>query len=139
VNLVEISLSFKTLARAQFIASLAAGSAWGAGALLGGYGQENALTGIAVACVIFGVSIGVLALFQPNKLRPIATAATLWSAASFVRFFIALLATSLLYYGAQFEVRPLIFSFLLTAIFLLVAETKALAGMFAKSGSQTTN
>jgi hypothetical protein len=101
--------------------------------LIGGFGGEIALAGAAESGVVLIVSLVVLALFSPNKKRPIATLATLWSATSFLRFLAALGASTLLYYAAQFGLRPLLFSFLLTAIFLLVAETKVLASSLQES------
>jgi len=83
-------------------------------------------------------SLFVLVLFSPAKKRPIATVATLWSAASFMRFIVALIASTLLYYVAQFGLRPMLFSFLLSAVFLLIAETKVLTNSLAEC-SKTTN
>ena len=76
-------------------------------------------------------------LFSPNKQRPIATLATLWSVTSFVRFLVALLASALLYYAAQFGLRPLLFSFLLAAVLLLICETRVIAGSLAKLSHST--
>jgi len=137
MNSPEISISFCKLAIAQCVATFLAAVLWVGGGFLGGFEMQILLAGIAESGVLLVVSLGVLTLFNPSKLRPIATAATMWSVTSFVRFIVALLCSSLLYYVAQFGLRPLIFSFLLTAVFLLVAETKALSSMLLKIGSKT--
>ena len=133
----EISLSFGQLALAQCLASSVAAVLWFGGAFVGGFEVKIALAGPAVAGTLLAVSLVILGLFAPRKRRPIATVATLWSVASFVRFIVALLASSLLYYVAQFGLRPLLFSFLLTAVFLLVAETKVIAATLAKTSLNT--
>lgn len=135
----EISLSFQKIAIAECLATVVGGVGWAIGAIVGGYDWTIAVAGIAVAGVLLVVSIISLAVFSPRKRRPIAKAATLWSVTSFVRFFIALGASSLLYYVAQFELRPLMFSFLMTAVFLLIAETKTLSKMFTESSTTTTH
>ncbi len=134
----EISLSFRQLVVAQCIATISAAVFWFGGALFGGFGMHIALAGIAEAGTLLIISLVILTLFSPHKQRPIATVATLWSVTSFVRFIVALLASSLLYYVAQFGLRPLMFSFLLTAVFLLIAETKVLSKMLIES-SKTPN
>jgi len=141
MNHPTASLSFIHLACTQTLALCAAAILWGAGAIIWGYGSTIALTGAMVMGVLLVISIVVLAIFTPSKQRPVATLATLWSAASFVRFLAALGALSLLYYTAQFGLRPMMFSFLLAAIFLLVAETRMIAhtlsGGSAETGSLT--
>ena len=133
----EISLSFGQLALAQCLASSVAAVLWFGGAFVGGFEVKIALAGPAVAGTLLAVSLVILGLFSPRKRRPIATVATLWSAASFGRFIAALGASSLLYYVAQFGLRPLLFSFLLTAVFLLIAETKVIAATLAKTSLNT--
>ena len=120
-------LPFRSLIVAQFCACALAGFAWFGGTKL--LKMEDSITyaGLLESGVIFIVSVTLLALFSPRKKRPIANLATLWSVTSFVRFFAALGASSLLYYVARFEVRPLLFSFLLNAILLLIFETKIIA------------
>ena len=130
----ETSLSFRTLALAQCLATITAAALWWLVAIVGGFGMKNAVTGVAQAGVLLVVSIIVLVLFSPRKKRPIATIATLWSATSFIRFLVALGASTLLYYTAQFGLSSLMFSFLLTAVFLLIAETKVLSAMLLKIG-----
>ena len=133
-----ISFGFRRLACAQFVASIVAAILWGSGVFL--YSillahderslidlQQVILAGIAQITVLLGISLVFLMLFIPNKKRPVATAATLWSATSFARFLASLGASSLLYYAAQFGVRPLLFSFLLTAVLLLICETRVIA------------
>ena len=137
MNSPEISISFCKLAIAQCVATFLAAVLWAGGVFLGGFEMQILLAGIAESGVLLVVSLGVLTLFNPSKLRPVATAATMWSGTSFVRFIVALLCSSLLYYVAQFGLHPLMLSFLLTAVFLLVAETKALSSMFLKISSQT--
>lgn len=95
--------------------------------MLGGFGMQIALEGVSQSGVLLVVSFVFLVLFGPGRVRPVATAATIWSATSFVRFLAALGASSLLYYAAQFGVRPLLFSFLLTAVLLLICETRVIA------------
>lgn len=129
MNSPEIALSFRKIATAQCLAAFLASVLWVAGSLLGGFGGKIAGTGAVEATLLLIVSLIVLILFSPNKKRPIATLATLWSATSFIRFLAALGASTLLYYGAQFGLRPLIFSFLLTSVFLLIAETKTISSM----------
>jgi hypothetical protein len=136
VNSPEISLSFRALATAQCFATVIAITLWICGTFIGGFGVQIALAGVAESGVVLVVSLVVLTLFSPGKQRPIATVATLWSAASFVRFVVALLSSSLLYYVAQFGLRPLMFSFLLTAVFLLVTETKSLSSSLSKLSQQ---
>jgi hypothetical protein len=136
VKSLEVSLSFRALATAQCSATALAIALWICSALIGGFGLQIALAGVAEAGVVLVASLVVLILFSPSKQRPIATVATLWSVASFVRFIVALLSSSLLYYVAQFGLRPLMFSFLLTAVFLLVAETKSLSTSLSKLGQQ---
>ena len=120
-------LPFRSLIVAQFCACALAGFAWFGGTKL--LKMEDSITyaGLLESGVIFIVSVPLLAMFSPRKKRPIANLATLWSVTSFVRFFAALGASSLLYYVARFEVRPLLFSFLLNAILLLIFETKIIA------------
>jgi hypothetical protein len=125
----EIALSFRKIATAQCIATFLAAVLWVAGSLAGGFGGKIAGTGAVESTLLLIVSLVVLVLFSPNKKRPIATLATLWSATSFIRFLAALGASTLLYYAAQFGLRPLIFSFLLTSVFLLIAETKTISSM----------
>jgi hypothetical protein len=96
--------------------------------------MENATAGAAEAGILLVTSLLALVLFSPNKKRPIATIATLWSATSFLRFLVALGGSTLLYYTAQFGLRSLMFSFLLTAVLLLIAETKVLSSMLLKIG-----
>ncbi len=129
MNTPEISLSFRNLATAQCIATTLAAVLWTAGSFIGGFGIQTAAAGAAESGLLLAVSLIVLALFSPSKKRPVATVATLWSATSFVRFIVALGVSSLLYYAAQFGLRPLIFSFLLTSVFLLIAETKTISSM----------
>ena len=122
-----ISFEFRRLALAQLLATMIAAILWGFGAMLGGYGMQIAFEGIAQSVVLLLISLVFLVLFSPNKKRPIATAATLWAATSFARFLASLGVSSLLYYVAQFGVRPLLFSFLLTAVLLLICETRVIA------------
>ena len=121
------SFDFRRLALAQLLATIIAVILWGSGAMLGGYGTQIALEGISQSGVLLLISFVFLVLFNPSKERPVATAATLWSATSFARFLASLGASSLLYYAAQFGVRPLLFSFLLTAVLLLICETRVIA------------
>ena len=122
-----ITFSFRRLALAQLAATIVAAVLWGSGALLGGFGMQIALEGVSQIGVLLVISFVFLVLFGPSRERPVATAATLWSATSFVRFLASLGASSLLYYAAQFGVRPLLFSFLLTAVLLLICETRVIA------------
>ena len=122
-----ISLSFRRLALAQLAATIVAAVLWGSGAMLGGFGMQIALEGVSQIGVLLVISFVFLVLFGPSRERPVATAATLWSATSFVRFLASLGASSLLYYAAQFGVRPLLFSFILTAVLLLICETRVIA------------
>jgi hypothetical protein len=137
VNSPEIALSFRKIASAQCIATVLAAVLWTTGSFVGGFGRQIAAAGVAESVLLLVVSLLVLTLFSPSKMRPIATVATLWSATSFIRFLAALGVSTLLYYPAQFGLRPLIFSFLLTSVFLLIAETKALSLMLSKNGSPT--
>ena len=121
-----ISFEFRRLALAQLLATMIAIILWGLGVMLGGYGMQIAIEGISQSVVLLLISFVFLVLFSPNKERPVATAATLWSATSFARFLASLGASSLLYYVAQFGVRPLLFSFLLTAVLLLICETRVI-------------
>ncbi len=134
----EISLSFRRLATAQCGATIVAATIWWLGAIVGGFGMKNATAGAAAAGILLIISLIILVLFSPQKKRPIATVATLWSATSFIRFLAALGGSSLLYYAAQFGLRSLMFSFLFTAVFLLVAETKVLSNSLSEY-STTTN
>jgi apolipoprotein N-acyltransferase len=134
----EISLSFGRLATAQCGATIVAATLWWLGASIGGFGMKIATAGAAQAGILLIISLIILALFSPSKKRPIATVSTLWSATSFIRFLVALGGSTLLYYSAQFGLRSLMFSFLLTAVFLLVAETKTLANSLSEC-SITTN
>ncbi len=131
----EISLSFRKLSLAQCVATITAATIWWIGAVIGGFSMGIAIAGAVEAGILMLTSLVVLVLFSPNKKRPVATIATLWSATSFVRFLAALGVSVLLYYATQFGLRPLLFSFLLTAIFLLVAETKALAQILSEMNS----
>ena len=138
----EISLSFRKLAIAQLISTALAAVLWVIGVFsfhgaIEGLEATDAIAGAAESGLILVVSLVVLALFSPRRLRPVASVPTAWSATSFVRFIVALLCSSLLYYVAQFGLRPLLFSFLLTAVFLLVAETRTLASMLSEIGKQT--
>ncbi len=138
----EISLSFRKLAIAQLIGSALSAILWVVGVLslhgvIEGLEATDAIAGVAESGLMLLVSLVVLALFDPRRLRPVASVPTAWSATSFVRFIVALLCSSLLYYVAQFGLRPLLFSFLLTAVFLLVAETRTLSSMLSEIGKQT--
>ena len=135
----QISLSFRRLATAQCGATIVAATLWWVGAVVGGFGMKIAVTGATESGLLCIVSLAILLLFSPGKKRPIATVATLWSATSFIRFLAALIVSSLLYYEAQFGLRPLMFSFLLTAVLLLVAETKVLANLLAEYGTTTND
>jgi apolipoprotein N-acyltransferase len=132
----EISLSFGRLATAQCGATIVAATLWWLGASIGGFGMKIATAGAAQAGILLIISLIILALFSPSKKRPIATVSTLWSATSFIRFLVALGGSTLLYYAAQFGLRSLMFSFLLTAVFLLVAETKSLSASLSKVNQQ---
>jgi len=134
----EISLSFRRLATAQCGATIVAATLWWVGTVVGGFGIKIAITGATESGVLCVVSLAILLLFSPGKKRPIATVATLWSATSFIRFLVALIVSTLLYYEAQFGLRPLMFSFLLTAVFLLIAETKVLSNSLSEL-CNTTN
>lgn len=131
------SLSFSRMAIAQIVATVTAMALWGIGSYIGGFGIQIALAGAAESGVLLVVSLVTLFLFSPNKQRPIATLATLWSVTSFVRFLVALLASALLYYAAQFGLRPLLFSFLLAAVLLLICETRVIAGSLATLSHST--
>ncbi len=120
-------LPFRTLILAQFGATALAALLWFAGTKLLKFDAAITNAGLLESGLIFIVSVTLLTLFSPRKKRPIATLATLWSVTSFVRFFAALGASSLLYYVARFGLRPLLFSFLLNAILLLIFETKIIA------------
>ena len=120
-------LPFRNIIVAQFCACTLAGLTWFGGTKLLKMDTEIINAGLLESGLIFIISVTLLILFSPRKKRPIATLATLWSVTSFVRFFAALGASSLLYYVARFEVRPLLFSFLLNALLLLVFETKVIA------------
>jgi len=122
-----ISFSFRRLALAQLAATVVAAVLWASGVMLGGFGMQIALEGVTQIGVLLVISFVFLVLFGPSRERPVATAATLWSATSFVRFLASLGASSLLYYAAQFGVRPLLFSFLLAAVLLLICETRVIA------------
>ena len=137
MNVPEISLSFRSLVYAQCIATTLAAVLWVAGSFIGGFGRQVAAAGAAESALLFVTSLVILILFSPSKKRPVALLPTLWAATSFIRFVAALGASILLYYGAQFELRPLLFSFLLTSIFLLIAETKTISSMLTKCSSQT--
>ena len=127
MNIPTTSFSFRRLAGAQLVASSIAAILWVVGSLVGGYGKQIAFAGIAETAVLFATSFVFLVVFIPSKKRPVATAATLWSAGSFLRFLAALGVSILLYYAAQFGVRPLMFSFLLSAVLLLICETRVIA------------
>ena len=135
MKIQEISLSFRKLAAAQCIATSLATVLWVVGSLILGFDGKIAGTGAVESALVLIVSLVILAIFSPNKLRPVATLPTLWSATSFIRFLAALGASTLLYYAAQFGLRPLLFSFLLNAIFLLVAETKVLSTILTKTAT----
>lgn len=133
----EICLPFGQLGMAQSIAVAIGGVLWISGILIGGFPREYILWGLSEIAAIWVISLATLVLFSPGKSRPIATIGTLWSAASFGRFIAALGAASLLYYVAHFGLRPLLFSFLLTAVFLLIAETKVIAATLTKTSLNT--
>ena len=139
MNSPEIALSFRTIVIAQCKATVLAGVGWTVGVLIGGFGLAVLQAGLAVSGVLFAVSILALMFFSPSKLRPIATVATLWSVTSFVRFIVALGVSSVLYYVANFGRLPFLVSFLLTAVFLLITETKALSKMLAEYSHTTTD
>ncbi|MDE1037581.1 MAG: hypothetical protein OR996_01920 [Phycisphaerales bacterium] len=137
MNSPEISLPFGRLVAAQSAAVVLAGLLWTSGVFIAGYPSEYILWGLSEIVAIWVISLATLVLFSPGKSRPIATIGTLWSATSFIRFLVALIASTLLYYVAQFGLRPLMFSFLLTAVFLLIAETKVLANSLAEYSKST--
>ena len=132
MNTPEISLSFRPLAFAQCIATTLGAVLWVSGSYIGGFGKQVATVGAIQSGLLLATSLVVLALFSPQKKRPVALLPTLWAATSFIRFVVALGVSILLYYGAQFELRPLLFSFLLTSIFLLIAETRTISSKFKK-------
>ncbi len=132
-----ISFSFRRLAFAQLTASCISVVGWLAYTMIGGFDSQIVLVGVGEPIVLLVTSFVFLALFSPSKQRPVATASTLWSANSFVRFAAALGASCLLYYAAQFGARPMMFSFLLTAVLLLFCETKVIARSLAELSTST--
>ena len=132
-----VSFPFHRLALAQLTATILSIGLWGFGTLFGGFGSRTIVVGVIEPSLVLVISLIFLWLFGPHKERPIASAATLWSASSFVRFAAALGVSCLLYYAAKFGARPIIFSFLLTAVLLLFFETKVIASALAKISSTT--
>tara|TARA_X000000368_G_C23049818_1_gene720845 strand:+ start:2011 stop:2427 length:417 start_codon:yes stop_codon:yes gene_type:complete len=132
MNSPKISLPFWKLIAAQGIAVALADLIWITGVLVGGFSSDYILWGLSETTIIWLISTVTVVIFVPGKCRPIATIGSLWSATSFGRFIAALGASSLLYYMAHFGLRPLLFSFLLTAVFLLIAETKVIATTISK-------
>lgn len=132
-----ISFSVRRLALAQLSATIISMVGWVGSTMIGRFDSQIVLVGIAEPAVILVISLVFLALFSPSKQRPVATAATLWSVNSFVRFAAALGASCLLYYAAQFGARPMMFSFLLTAVLLLFCETKVIARSMAELSTST--
>ena len=132
-----VSFSFRRLVLAQLSATCISIVGWIACTMIGGFDTQIVLVGVVEPSVVFVVSIVFLALFSPSKQRPVATASTLWSANSFVRFAAALGLSCLLYYVAQFGARPMMFSFLLTAVLLLFCETKVIARSMAELSTST--
>ena len=132
-----VSFSFGRLALAQLTATGISVVGWLACTIIGGFDRQIVLVGIGEPIVLLVTSLAFLALFSTSKRRPVATASTLWSANSFVRFAAALGASCLLYYAAQFGARPMMFSFLLTAVLLLFCETKVIARTLAELSTST--
>ncbi len=137
MNSPKISLPFWKLIAAQGIAVALADLIWVIGVLVGGFSRDYILWGLSQNIIIWLISTVTLVIFMPGKCRPISTIGSLWSATSFGRFIAALGASSLLYYVAHFGLRPLLFSFLLTAVFLLIAETKVIATTISKYSLKT--
>jgi len=120
----HISLPYRSFIIAQIAATTLAALVWLITTKLMSMDVQIIYAGIAESGIVLITSIVFLALFSPTKNRPVATLATLWSVTSFVRFCSALGASSLLYYATIFGLRPLLFSFFLNAIFLLIFETR---------------
>ena len=121
---IHISLPYRSFILAQISATVFAGLTWSIATKLMGMDAQIIYAGLAESGIVLMTSIVFLSLFAPAKKRPVATLATLWSITSFVRFCAALGASSLLYYATIFGLRPLLFSFFLNAIFLLIFETR---------------
>lgn len=121
---IHISLPYRSIIIAQISATALAGLAWSIATKLMGMDAQIIYAGLAESGIVLMTSIVFLSLFSPAKKRPVATLATLWSITSFVRFCVAIGASSLLYYATIFGLRPLLFSFFLNAIFLLIFETR---------------
>ena len=132
-----VSFSFRRLFFAQLFATIISMFGWVVCTMIGRFDTQIVLVGVVEPGVVLVVSLVFLLLFAPSKRRPVATASTLWSANSFVRFAAALGASCLLYYVAQFGARPMMFSFLLTAVLLLFCETKVIARSMAELSTST--
>jgi hypothetical protein len=109
---------------AQVLAVAVSCGVWVVVALLGGW---NATAGLIETVVVGAISLAMVAVIRPSNPRPVATFATVWMVASLTRFAAALGATFLLHSAAQLDARPLLFSFLLVAVLLLLVETRAVA------------
>ncbi|MDP6601752.1 MAG: hypothetical protein QGH76_05595 [Phycisphaerales bacterium] len=118
------SLAPARIVTAQVLAVAVSCGVWVVVALLGGW---NATAGLIETVVVGAISLAMVAVIRPSNPRPVATFATVWMVASLTRFAAALGATFLLHSAAQLDARPLLFSFLLVAVLLLLVETRAVA------------
>jgi len=124
VSTPTTSLAPARIVTAQVLAVAVSCGAWVVVALLGGW---NATAGLIETVVVGAISLAMVAVIRPSNPRPVATFATVWMVASLTRFAAALGATFLLHSAAQLDARPLLFSFLLVAVLLLLVETRAVA------------
>ena len=137
MNIPTISFGFKKLVIAQCCASIIAAVLWSTGSFIGGFGKPVIVAGLSQIGVLLVISWVFLLLYIPTKERPVATAAILWSGVSFLRFLSTLGVSVLLYYAVQFGALPLMFSFLLTAVLMLICETRVIAHDLSNISTKT--
>ncbi len=118
------SLATARIVTAQVLVAAVSCGIWAVIALLGGW---NATAGVVETVVVGAISLAMVAVIRPANPRPVATFATVWMVASLTRFAAALGVTFLLHSAAQLDARPLLFSFLLVAVLLLLVETRVVA------------
>ncbi len=122
------------LIRAQVASCAAASGIWAIIVVVGGFGTQAMVAGLAQIALLAVVSVVTTVLFQPGRERYVGTLVAAWSAVSLVRFATALGGGLLLYFAARYGARPLLFSFLLAALPVLAAETRVFTGTLSSMG-----
>jgi hypothetical protein len=114
---------------------LAAGIGVPAGVLLGwlglgaalGWSPETMVSGAWAAALVSGPAVLCAGVLWRWRIGPIMRVCSMWMAASFGRFMVALIGAFLLYSAASLGPRPLLIALLIAFLATLAAETSIVA------------